>query len=136
MLAYDETTRTLFSSDLFLHPGRGPALTEGTRARKWSTTPGQSGCSLPKPTLWPPLDKIDLLQPETLACHHGTAKAGHIGTHPAAFRHHDVTALVPSDPVAHLYRHASQRRVAIGHRPITSDLGLSRQISALYGKIG
>ena len=36
---------------------------------------------------------------ETLACHHGTVKAGHIATYLAAFRHHDVTGLVLSDPV-------------------------------------
>jgi hypothetical protein len=45
------------------------------------------------------LDKIDLLQPTTLACHHGTVKAGHIATHLAAFRLHDVTGLFPADAV-------------------------------------
>jgi flavorubredoxin len=99
MLAYDETTRTLFSSDLFLQPGRGPALTEGDRSEEMIDYTRSIGLFPSQAHLVAALDKIDLLQPETLACHHGTVKAGHIATYLAAFRHHDVTGLSPSDPV-------------------------------------
>ena len=99
ILAYDETTRTLFSSDLFLQPGRGPALTERDASEEMVDYTRSIGLFPSQAHLVAALDKIDLLQPETLACHHGTVKAGHISTYLAAFRHHDVTGLVPSDPV-------------------------------------
>jgi flavorubredoxin len=99
LLAYDETTRTLFSSDLFLQPGRGPALTERDTSEEMIDYTRSIGVFPSQAHLVAALDKIDLLQPQTLACHHGTVKAGHIATYLAAFRHHDVTGLVPSDPV-------------------------------------
>jgi flavorubredoxin len=99
MLAYDETTRTLFSSDLFLQPGKGPALTERDTSEEMVDYTRSIGLFPSQAHLVAALDKIDLLQPGALACHHGAVKAGHIGTYLAAFRHHDVTGLVPSDPV-------------------------------------
>jgi flavorubredoxin len=99
MLAYDETTRTLSSSDLFLQPGRGPAVTERDMSEEMIDYTRSIGLFPSQAHLVAALDKIDLLQPETLACHHGTVKAGHIATLLAAFRHHDVTGLIPTDTV-------------------------------------
>jgi flavorubredoxin len=99
VLAYDETTRTLFSSDLFLQPGRGPAVTERDMSEEMIDYTRSIGLFPSQAHLVAALDKIDLFQPETLACHHGTVKAGHIATHLAAFRHHDVTGLIPTDTV-------------------------------------
>jgi flavorubredoxin len=99
MLAYDETTRTLFSSDLFLQPGGGPALTERDRSEEMVDYTRSIGLFPSQAHLVAALDKIDVLGPATLACHHGTVKAGHIATYLAAFRQHDVTGLLPSDPV-------------------------------------
>lgn len=99
MLAYDETTRTLFSSDLFLQPGNGPALTDGDISEEMVAYTRSIGLFPSQAHLGAALDKIDVLRPETLACHHGTVKAGHIATYLAAFRQHDVTGLIPSDPV-------------------------------------
>jgi hypothetical protein len=45
------------------------------------------------------LDKIEPLEPAALACHHGTVKVGQIRTYLDAFRQHDVTGLIPADPV-------------------------------------
>jgi flavorubredoxin len=99
LLAYDETTRTLFSSDLFLQPGRGPALTDRDVSEEMIDYTRSIGLFPSQAHLVAALDKIELLQPETLACHHGTVKVGHIATHLAAFRLHDVTGLLPSDTV-------------------------------------
>jgi flavorubredoxin len=99
LLAYDHTTRTLFSSDLFLQPGRGPALTDRDVSEEMIDYTRSIGLFPSQAHLVAALDKIELLQPETLACHHGTVKVGHIATHLAAFRLHDVTGLLPSDTV-------------------------------------
>jgi flavorubredoxin len=99
LLAYDQTTRTLFSSDLFLQPGKGPALTDADTSEEMVDYTRSIGLFPSQAHLVAALDKIDALQPETLACHHGTVKTGHIDTYLAAFRHHDVTGLIPSDPV-------------------------------------
>jgi flavorubredoxin len=116
MLAYDETTRTLFSSDLFLQPGRGPALTERDMSEEMIHYTRSIGLFPSQAHLIAALDKIDRLQPETLACHHGTVKAGHIATHLAAFRLHDVTGLIPSDTV-----HTSIVAPPSDRRPTATD---------------
>ena len=79
MLAYDETTRTLFSSDLFLQPG-GPRTEEGDASEEMVDYTRSIGLFPSQAHLVAALDKIDVRQPETLACHHGTVKAGHIAT--------------------------------------------------------
>ena len=99
VLAYDETTRTLFSSDLFLQPGSGLALTDRDTSEEMVDYTRSIGLFPSQAHLIAALDKIDVLRPETHACHRGTVMAGHIATYLAAFRQHDVTGLTPSDPV-------------------------------------
>jgi len=99
MLVFDEATRTLFSSDLFLQPGTGPAVTDKDITEEMVDYIRSIGLFPSQAHLLAALDKIAPLKPETLACHHGTVKTGHIQAYLGAFRHHDVTGLIPSDPV-------------------------------------
>lgn len=98
MLAYDETTGNLFSSDLFLQPGTGRALTDRDISEEMVTYTRALGLPLPSPP-GRGIDKIDALEPVTLACHHGTVKAGQIPAYLRAFREHNVTGLPPADAV-------------------------------------
>ncbi len=45
------------------------------------------------------LNKIEAVGPETLACHHGSVKAGRVGRYLAAMREHDVTGLTEWNPM-------------------------------------
>jgi len=99
MLAFDETTRTLFSSDLFMHPGAGPAVTDRDISEEMVSYTRSIGLFPSRAHLDAALDKIDRLNPATLACHHGTVKTGAVEAHLQAFRLHDVTGLTPADPV-------------------------------------
>jgi flavorubredoxin len=99
MLAYDDTTGTLFSSDLFLQPGAGPAIAERDMSEEMIEYTRSIGLFPSQPHLLAALDKIEALRPETLACHHGSVKAAAVANYLRAFREHDVTGLPPADPV-------------------------------------
>lgn len=99
LLAFDATTRTLFSSDLFMHPGTGPAITDRDISEEMVSYIRSVGLFPSRAHLASALDKITPLAPSTLACHHGTVKAGRVETYLEAFRVHDVTGLPLSDPV-------------------------------------
>jgi flavorubredoxin len=99
LLAYDEMTGTLFSSDLFLQPGTGPALTDRDISEETVAYTRSLGLFPSQAHLVAALDKIEALGPVTLACHHGTVKAGQVPTYLQAFREHNVTGLPPADPV-------------------------------------
>jgi len=82
-LMFEETTGTLFCSDLFAHGGDGPAVTEGDivgpaiageeRAQSMSLTPATA----------PTLRRLAALEPRMLAVMHGSSYAGNA---PAALR--------------------------------------------------
>ena len=99
MLAFDETTRTLFSSDLFMQPGAGPAITDRDISEEMISYTRSLGLFPSRAHLDAALDKIAPLQPATLACHHGTVKTGAVEAYIEALRLHDVTGLTPADPV-------------------------------------
>ena len=99
LLAYDEVTGTLFSSDLFLQPGTGPALTDRDISEEMVAYTRSLGLFPSQAHLVAALDKIEALHPVTLACHHGTVKAGQIPAYLRAFRENNVTGLPPADPV-------------------------------------
>ena len=99
LLAFDETTRTLFSSDLFMQPGAGPAMTDRDICEEMVSYLRSVGLFPSRVHLDAALDKIDLLQPKTLACHHGTVKTGAVEAYLEALRLHDVTGLPQADPI-------------------------------------
>lgn len=99
LLAFDEATSTLFSSDLFMQPGAGPALTDRDISEEMVSYIRSVGLFPSRAHLTSALDKIAALAPGTLACHHGTVKAGRVEAYLEAFRLHDVTGFPPADPV-------------------------------------
>jgi flavorubredoxin len=99
MLAFEPTTRTLFSSDLFLQPAGGPAVTDADVSEAMVSYTRGLGLFPSRAHLDRALDAVETLDPATLACHHGTVKTGRIPAYVAAFRDEDVTGLPPNDPV-------------------------------------
>jgi flavorubredoxin len=93
LLAFEETTQTLFSSDLFMRPGGGPAVTEEDQTELMVASYRQSGVMPSMPHVRAALDKIEPLGVERIACHHGPTIAGPVV--PAYFRavrERDITA--------------------------------------------
>jgi len=94
MLVYDETDRTLFTSDLFMQPGdREPATAEDRSAeivqfcRVSGLLPSQKHLELV-------LNRIEPLAVNTLACHHGSVLTGDPRRYYRAFRENTVGDMV------------------------------------------
>jgi len=93
MLAFDDATGTLFSSDLFIEAGDGPAIADDDRSDAMLGLYGEIGLLPSRAHLDMALDKIEALHPRTLACHHGSVKGGHVDTYIAALRGLEVRAV-------------------------------------------
>jgi flavorubredoxin len=93
LLAYDETTRTVFSSDVFTTPGAGPAVTSRDRTDEMLALYRRNGIFPSRAHLNAALDKIESLAPRTLACHHGSVVDGQVERYIHALRDNDVTGL-------------------------------------------
>ncbi|MDE3076444.1 MAG: hypothetical protein KGJ86_13565 [Chloroflexota bacterium] len=93
LLAYEETTKTLFSSDLFMQPGNGPAITEADLTETMVAHYRQTGIMPSMPHLRAAMDKIEPLGVERIACHHGSTIAGPVvGRYFQVIRERDITA--------------------------------------------
>ena len=93
ILAYEETTKTLFSSDLFMQPGDGPPIVELDLTDKMIAGYRASGLMPSMAHLHAALDKIEPLGVERIACHHGSTIAGKVvPNYFQAIRDNDVTA--------------------------------------------
>jgi flavorubredoxin len=103
LLAHDDTTGTLFSSDLFIQPGSGPAITDEDRTEEMVKAYQASGVLPSRPHLDAALDKIEALEPKTLACHHGSVIGGKVQTYIKALRERDVTGIPVEDPSRNPY---------------------------------
>lgn len=99
MLAFDETTRTLFSSDVFIQPGPGPATTDADLTDSMIGQYQTIGLFPSRPHLDSALDTIEALAPATLACHHGSVKSGQIPAYIRAMREADITDVVSWNPL-------------------------------------
>ncbi len=99
MLAYDQTTRTLFSSDLFIQPGPQPPTTDRDLTEQMLAIYRTIGIFPSRAHLNAALDKIDALGPSVLACHHGSVVSGQIPAYVRALRDHDVTGLTAWNPM-------------------------------------
>jgi len=93
MLAFDETTRTLFSSDLFIEGGSGPALAGGDLTDAMLGLYSTIGFLPSRAHLDLALDKIEALQPATLACHHGSVKGDRVDAYIRAMRELEITCV-------------------------------------------
>jgi flavorubredoxin len=93
LLAFEETTGTLFSSDLFIHPGGGPAVSEEDRTDLMVDGYRKSGAMPSMPHIHAALDKLEPLHIQRIACHHGPTIAGAvIPKYFQALRERDVTS--------------------------------------------
>lgn len=99
MLAFDETTRTLFSSDVFIQPGPGPAVTDADLTDSMIGRYQTVGLFASRAHLDSALDKIEALAPTTLACHHGSVKSGQVPVYIRAMREADITGVVSWNPM-------------------------------------
>jgi hypothetical protein len=75
-LLYEETTGTLFSSDLFTHVGDPPALTEGDILGPAMAAEKHFGYTGVTPATGATIRRLAKLGPRTLAVMHGSSYAG------------------------------------------------------------
>ena len=94
MLVYDETDRTLFTSDLFLQPGDREPLTAEDRSAEVVEFCRFSGILPSQRHLETALDRIEPLAVDTLACHHGSVLTGDPQRYYRALRENSVGDVV------------------------------------------
>ena len=99
LLAFEETTGTVFTSDVFITPGPGPAVTDQDRTEEMLQTYRMVGIFPSRTHLNSALDKIEALKPKTLACHHGSVITGKIEPYFRVLRENDVTGLTEWNPM-------------------------------------
>ena len=75
-LMYEETTGTLFTSDLFTHLGDLPALTQGDILGPAMTAERQFGYTAVSPATGTTIRRLAQLRPRTLAVMHGSSFTG------------------------------------------------------------
>ena len=75
-LLYEETTSTLFTSDLFTHAGDPPALTDGDLVGPATAAEQQFHFTAVTPATGATIRQLAALQPRTLAVMHGSSFAG------------------------------------------------------------
>ena len=92
-LLFEETTRTLFCSDLFAHGGDGPALTDGDIVGPGITSEERSQAMSLTATTGPALRRLAALAPRTLALMHGSSTATGAAASLAALADHCERAL-------------------------------------------
>jgi flavorubredoxin len=91
LLAFDERTQTLFSSDLFLQPGSGPATTDADVSDSMVEYARIRGIFPSQRHIEAALDKIEPLTPRTIACHHGSVLTGHVTRYVDLLKETDIT---------------------------------------------
>ncbi|PZC48956.1 MAG: Flavorubredoxin [Chloroflexi bacterium] len=94
MLAFDDTTGTLFSSDIFIQHGSGPAITDQDVTEEMVSAYQSSGALPSRLHLDSALNKIEAVNPTTLACHHGSVLTGRTATYIKALRERDVAGIL------------------------------------------
>jgi flavorubredoxin len=99
LLAYEESTGTMFTSDVFMQPGAGPATIDRDLTDKMLASYRLVGIFPSRQHLNAALDKIEPLHPRTLACHHGSVITGKISEYIRALRENDVTGLTYYNPM-------------------------------------
>jgi flavorubredoxin len=75
-LLYEETTATLFTSDLFTHVGDPPAVTDGDIVGPAVAAEEQFGFTAVTPATGATIRRLAALEPRTLAVMHGSSLAG------------------------------------------------------------
>jgi flavorubredoxin len=99
MLPYDQSTRTVFCSDVFIQPGPGPATTDQALVEEMVAAYRMIGIFPSRAHLNSALGKIEAVKPRVLACHHGSVITGQIPSYIGALREHDVTGVTAWNPM-------------------------------------
>ncbi len=94
MVVYDETDRTLFSSDLFMQPGDREPIASEDRSAEVVDFCRFSGMLPSQKHLLAALDRIEPLNVQTLACHHGSVLTGDPTRYYRALRENAVGDIV------------------------------------------
>ena len=98
LLAYDQTTRTVFCSDVFIQHGVGPPTTDRPNIEESIERYRRSGIFPSRAHLGSAIDKIEALEPRVLACHHGSVITGGVQEYIDALRDADVSGVAAWDP--------------------------------------
>ena len=93
LLVYEETQKVLYSSDLFIQPGEGKAVTDQDLSELMVESYRGSGVMPSMKHIHSALDKLDPLDITTIACHHGSVLTGNLTPYFQALRDEDVTGL-------------------------------------------
>ena len=88
----------LYSSDLFIQPGDGPAMTDRDLSDVMVEFYKRSGVMPSMRHIHRALNKVGPLPVETIACHHGTVLTGDLSPYFQALWSHDVTGLPDEIP--------------------------------------
>ncbi len=98
LLVFEETQKVLFSSDLFIQPGDGPAVTDRDLSDSMVEFYKRSGVMPSMRHIHQALNKIGGLPIETIACHHGSVLSGDLSPYFRALWDHDITGLPDQIP--------------------------------------
>jgi flavorubredoxin len=99
MLPYDQSTSTVFCSDVFIQPGLRPPTTGEALVEEMLAAYRMVGIFPSRAHLNSALDKIEALDSQVLACHHGSVITGQIQSYIQALREHDVTGVTAWNPM-------------------------------------
>ena len=91
LLVLEETQKVLYSSDLFIQPGHGKAVTDQDLSDQMVEGYRRSGVMPSTKHIHAALDKIDPADLTTIACHHGSVLTGNLTPYFQALRDQDVT---------------------------------------------
>jgi len=96
LLAVEETQGTFFSSDLFIQPGHGKALTDEDLSEQMVDLYKRIGLMPSMAHIRAALEKMKDLEIKTIACHHGSVLTGDLGPYYRAMWEQDFTGLLES----------------------------------------
>ena len=96
LLAVEETQGTFFSSDLFIQPGHGKALTDEDLSEQMVDLYRRIGLMPSMAHIRAALQKMKDLEIKTIACHHGSVLTGDLGPYYRAMWEQDFTGLLES----------------------------------------
>lgn len=91
LLVFEETQNVLYSSDLFIQPGDDKAVTDQDLSEQMAALYRRIGLMPSMKHLHAALDKMESLNIETIACHHGSVLNGDLSPYFQILRDEDVT---------------------------------------------
>jgi len=93
LLVFEETQNVLYSSDLFIQPGDGKAVTDQDLSEQMADLYRRIGLLPSMRHIHAALAKMESLNIETIACHHGSVLTGDLSPYFKILRDEDVTGI-------------------------------------------